>query len=186
MTDNDERVIRNMSEETNSGREDRGLSDESRTGEDGTVLTLRQRKALLRQNMMQDILPKITDGEPDMHYCWLSTTNSTDPIYKRLQLGYELVKATELPSLAQQFTANSGQFEGCISINEMVLAKIHIELYREMMTILHHEKPLQEEELLKANAILEDADSEGERLGRYSPEDTGFKSLARRHKAPIF
>lgn len=163
--------------------QDRAQEDLPRSDEDGTALTMAERKLQLRSEWGNDILPKV-DGQPDFHYCWLSTTNHSDPIYKRLQLGYELVTATEIPELATQHRVTSGEFEGCISINEMILAKIHVELYQELMIINHHERPLEEEEYLKANAVLDEKDSSGKPLG--SIEGEGIERLGQRKTTPTF
>lgn len=183
----DSKIVRNTSPKTSdAGRESRALADTSRIHEDGTALTLEQRKAILRDNYTNDILPKIIHGQPDMHYCWLSTTNQTDPIYQRLRMGYELVKAEELPDMATQHRIDSGEFEGCISVREMILSKIHVELYRELMLINHHERPLQEEERMERKAILQMEDSEGNQLGKLDDGDTGFASIVKRRPAPDF
>lgn len=164
-------------------KDDRASSDLERTDQDGTSLTLSERKARLRAEYTQDILPKL-QGDPRFHYCWLSTTNSTDPIYRRLQLGYELVKPQEFPELAKQHAVTSGEFAGCVAINEMILARIDIELYNELMLINHYERPLQEEELLKANAVRDDEDSDGRPLGMI--EGDGIKRLGTRVRPPNF
>lgn len=163
--------------------QDRATADTERTNLDGTALSMAERKARLRSEWSQDILPPVT-GNPEYHYIWLSTTNSADPIYRRLQLGYELVKLTEFPEMAQQHGVSAGEFAGCISINEMILAKIHTELFHELMLINHHERPLQEEELLKANAVPDEEDSNGRPLGMI--EGDGIKKMGVRVRAPGF
>lgn len=187
MATEDTKIVRTTAQKApDPARENRGLADQSRVDEDGTVLTMEQRKAMLRDNMTNDILPKVVYGQPDMHYVWLSTTNQTDPIFQRLRMGYELVRAEEMPDMAAQYRLDSGEFEGCISVREMILAKIHVELYQELMLINHHERPLQEEERLKQQVVMQGADSEGTELGSLSDEDTGFKSVVRRRPAPQF
>ncbi len=140
----------------------------------------------LRNGIENDVLPSVKDGDPDMHYCWLSTTNQTDPIYRRQRLGYVLVKADELPEFRGDYRVSSGQFEGCIAVNEMVLSKIHKRLYQEIMKINHHERPLQEEELIRQNAVKPVHDREGNELGGFAIEDQGFKQIVNRRKPPSF
>jgi len=137
---------------------------------------------MLRSETTQDVLPQ-PPNMPGWRYCWLSTTNSTDPIYKRMQKGYEPVRVSEIPGFAQ-FTATSGEFEGCVACNEMLLFKLPEELYQELMLINHYERPLEEEEILKANAVdaVKERDSDGRDLG----ETQGFDSLGRRVKPPQF
>jgi hypothetical protein len=164
-------------------RVDRSAEDVERVSKDGTALTMEERKALLRQEWSDDILPNV-EGNPLFHYCWLSTTNQTDPIYRRLRIGYELVKYDELPHLGKANRVQSGEFAGCVSVNEMILAKIPMELYQELMLINHFEKPLREEELLNANIDAEDEeDSDGKPLGQRIGK---MKQLVRKVRRPIF
>ena len=147
---------------------------------------IEQKLALLRDGILNDILPEIKSGDKNMHYCWLSTTNQTDAIHRRLRLGYELVRADELPEFRGDYRVNSGQFEGCIAVNEMILAKIHKRLYQELMLISHHEKPMSEEENIKNNAVKPVQDREGKALGGYDVEDQGFKQIVDSRRAPNF
>ena len=114
-------------------------------------------------------------------FCWLSTTNSTDPIYKRMQKGYEPVRASDVPGFAQ-YRATQGEFEGCVACNEMLLFKIPEELYQEYMLVMHYERPMEEEEILKANAVSNERDSNGHDLGQVE----GFDNLARRVRPTQF
>jgi len=182
MSDNtktDERLVKAADTVT---RQDRSAADAERTQQDGTAYTTEERRKLARSEWMQEVLPT-PPKVPGWHYCWLSTTNTSDPIYKRLQRGYELVKYTEVPGFGQ-FKATSGEFEGCVACNEMILAKIPQELYQEYMTYFHHELPMDEEEMLRNNALTSDQDSNGRELGQVEGE--GFKSLGRRVRTPHF
>lgn len=182
----DERVVRRTDASTaatSESRKDRSTEDNERTSKDGTAMTIEERKRLLRQEWSDDILPHI-QGDPQYHYCWLSTTNQTDPIYRRLRMGYELVKYSELPHLGQSSRIESGEFSGCIAVNEMILSKIDVELYQELMLINHHEKPLQEEELLRANIELDEEDSSGRKLAQ--TEGEGIQNLVKKTRKPTF
>ena len=163
-------------------RGDRVEADASRTQMDGTALSMEERRRMIRSEWSQDVLPT-PPQDPGWHYCWLSTTNSTDPIYKRMQKGYEPVKAVDVPGFAQ-YRATQGEFEGCVACNEMLLFKIPEELYQEYMMVMHYERPMEEEEILKANAAeaVNAQDSDGRDLGRAE----GFDSLARRVRTPQF
>ena len=167
---------------TGAIREDRVEADASRTEQDGTVTSMEERRRMIRSEWTQDVLPT-PPQVPGWHYCWLSTTNSTDPIYKRMQKGYEPVRATDIPGFAQ-YKSTQGEFEGCVACNEMLLFRIPEELYQEIMTIYHFERPNEEEEILKANAVekLNERDSNGRGLG----DVEGFDSLARRVRPPSF
>lgn len=176
-TDNtqDERLAKNS-----SSRGDRSSADQERTNKDGTSLTLEERRKRLRSEWVQDILPT-PPKDPKWHFCWLSTTNSADPIYKRMQKGYMPVKASELQGFTQS-VVKEGEFEGVIACNEMLLFKIEKELYEDIMQYLHHELPMSEEELLKANAKPSGEDGKGKALG----EIEGFETLARPVERPTF
>ena len=172
----DDRLVKSTS------RDDRSSADSERVNKDGTALTLEERRKALRKEWVQDVLPN-PPAVPGWHFCWLSTTNSSDPIYKRIQKGYQPVRASELPGFTHT-KVTEGEFEGVISCNEMLLFKIEEELYQDIMSYLHHELPMNEEELLKANMSeqLQGEDRDGNRLG----EVEGFDTLARRVKTPTF
>lgn len=161
-------------------RGDRVEADASRTQLDGTSMSMEERRRMIRSEWSQDVLPT-PPQDPGWHYCWLSTTNSTDPIYKRMQKGYEPVKAVDVPGFAQ-YRATQGEFEGCVACNEMLLFRIPEELYQEYMLVMHYERPMEEEEILKANAVVNERDSDGRDLG----QTEGFDSLARRVRPPQF
>jgi len=164
-----------------SARGDRDEADKARTQNDGTALSMEERRRLMRSEWDQTILPT-PPANPGWHYCWLSTTNSTDPIYRRMQKGYEPVKASEIPGF-KQYTIVEGEFEGCVACNEMLLFKIPEELYQEYMLYMHYERPMEEEEILKANAInnLQQEDKSGRQLG-----EVELDSLARRVRPSHF
>lgn len=163
-------------------RGDRASADAERTEKDGTAMTAAERRAMLRAEWQSDILPTPPEN-PGWHYCWLSTTNSSDPIYKRLQKGYELVKASEIPGF-RQYRVAEGEYTDLIACNEMILAKIPEDLYQEIMTYLHHELPNEEEEILRANAKqgLDGQDSNGRDLGSVE----GFTAPPRKTRNPTF
>jgi hypothetical protein len=164
-----------------AARGGRGDADSNRTEKDGTSTTMDERRRMLRDGWGQTVLPQAPEI-PGFHTCWLSTTSNVDPVYKRLQMGYMLVKQNEIAGIGNQ-RITSGEFEGCVSINEMVLAKIPDELYQEIMLINHYERPLEEEGMLKANAVIDEKDSDGRQLGKVE----GFDNLGRpAHKLPHF
>lgn len=161
----------------------------ARTSDDGTFMSIEERLAILREEHTGDVLPNVNllpGRDDEMHYFWASTTNQTDPIYKRLRLGYQLVRAIELPALEADFRIKDGQFEGCVSVNEMLLLKIPKRLYQELMLINHHEKPLAEEERLKEEAVQNQEDRAGKKLGMLDEEDQGYTNIVHRRRAPTF
>jgi len=126
----------------------RGIAeDQARTSDAGTALTAEQLSSMIRDEFRQEALPRVPEL-PGWHLCWLSTTNSYDPIHKRMRLGYVPVKVEELAGF-ESMRMNSGEFAGCVSCNEMLLFKIRSELYLAIMDQFHHQMPLEEEENLR-------------------------------------
>lgn len=154
-------------------RSDRASADQARTDEDGTAVSMAERRRQMRAEWAQDVLPQ-PPVVPGWHFCWLSTTNSSDPIYKRMQKGYIPVKVHEIPGFGQ-YAQTSGEFEGCVACNEMLLFKIEEELYQDIMRYFHSELPNEEEEMLRANAKIQDTDTNGQPLGQME----GFDSFGR-------
>lgn len=144
--------------------------------EDGGSLSAEERKRLLRQDWVQEVLPtvKAPDG---WHYCWLSTTNSTDPLHKRMQMGYTPVKASEVPGFsASQYKVAGGDFDGCIACNEMLLFKVSDERYQDLMTIYHSDMPAEQEQSIKERVM---GASEYDSNGRGLVSSEGFDRLGR-------
>lgn len=161
-------------------RADRAQADNERVENEGTAFTMEERRKMLRSEWTQEVLPT-PPLIPGWHFCWLSTTNASDPIYKRMQKGYEPVRSNEIPAFAQ-YKVTQGEYEGCIACNEMLLFKIPEEVYQDVMSYFHYELPLEEEEMLKANLPEEVKDSSGRKLN----EVEGFDRLVRRVRQPTF
>lgn len=123
------------------GRAARGMND--RNVSEDRVQTDQERRRALRNEFQFEALPRVPEI-PGYHLCWLSTTNQGDPIHKRMRLGYELVRQEDLQGF-DQMRLKSGQFEGGIGINEMILFKIANERYQDLMVMLHHDMPSEEE-----------------------------------------
>jgi len=166
-----------------SGADIRGPRDaaDSERVQDGNSLSDAERRRLLRNDWVQEVLPT-PPKVPGWHHCWLSTTNSTDPIYKRVQRGYIPVKASEIPSFGSQFKVTDGEFEGCVACNEMLLFKITEQLYNDLMTIYHHDLPTEAEtsirEKIDAQGMM---DSNGRNLGQV---EGNFDTLGRGNNRP--
>jgi|HubBroStandDraft_3_1064219.scaffolds.fasta_scaffold02602_4 hypothetical protein len=105
-------------------------------------LTDAERLDAYRRSFFQDRLPNLPaiDGH---HVCWLSKNNPSDPIYSRIRMGYKLIGADELPGW-EHAVQSAGDYPGAITVNEMVAAKIPLELYDDYMRISHHEQPLEQ------------------------------------------
>jgi hypothetical protein len=158
-------------------RGSRAREDQLRENDDGTELTAEQQRALIRNEFQQEALPRVPE-KAGWHFCWLTTTSSYDPIHKRMRLGYQPVRAEELEGF-NSLRMNAGEFEGCVSCNEMVLFKIPTERYLAIMQEFHHNMPLEEEEALKRQLVDQNAqDSAGKKLGQITDDSDGFDHLA--------
>ena len=120
--------------------------------EDPSNKTKRERAEAFRDKWQNSALPDLPAGIiPGFHLCWLSTTNNYDSIDKRVALGYEPVKASELGKGFEGLgKMSSGKFEGCVSCNEMVLFKLPEEIYQEVMRMMHLEDPLEHQRNITA------------------------------------
>lgn len=115
--------------------QDRELSDDERVAE-------------FRQQYFQSALPDIPKIK-GYHVCWLTTENPRDPIHARMRLGYEPIKAADIPGW-DHASLKTGEWVGCIGVNEMIAFKLPLELYEQYMYINHHEQPLEEEKALSS------------------------------------
>ncbi len=133
----------------------------------------------------QSALPKVPEI-PGWHLCWLSTTNAYDTIDKRMRLGYVPVKADELPGF-DNYRVKAGEHVGQIACNEMLLFKLPMDIYQEVMTQLHFEAPLEEEEKIRSQMenIQGARDSNGKRLVQLE-EGMGRFDHQQTNRAPIF
>ena len=113
----------------------------------------RERLEAFRDKWPNTALPDVPGGTiPGMHLCWLSTTNQYDSIDKRMALGYEPVKVSELGKGFETLgKMSSGKFEGCVSCNEMVLFKLPEDIFQEVAKMLHLDEPLEYQRNVTAN-----------------------------------
>jgi hypothetical protein len=120
----------------------------------------RERLDAFRDKWANSALPDLPNGIiPGFHLCWLSQTNTYDTIDKRMALGYEPVKASELGAGFDALgKMTSGKFEGCVTCNEMVLFKLPEDVYQEVMRMLHLEDPLEHQRNITAQ-LRETAES---------------------------
>jgi hypothetical protein len=180
----DTRLVKNSV--ASRGEHPAAAQDAARVNDEGTNLNLEQRLAMLRDEFTQEALPRVPDI-PGYHMCWLSTTHSYDPIQRRIRLGYQLVKQSELKGF-EHMKASSGEYEGLIMCNEMILAKLPLEIYQMIMKEFHHDQPLREEEAIH-EAIKEHeakaTDSKGKPL---TQREDGFEenNLVQRRPVPTF
>ena len=137
---------------------------------------------MFRNQLFNAALPQLPEI-PGYHLCWLTTTNPRDSIMMRQRLGYELIKASDFPGF-ELVTLKTGDYAGCIGINEMLASKLPLDLYEMYMTEAHHTAPNAEEEKLRsvidtiqANARAQKAEVE---------EEAGTAELGKSFPRPIF
>lgn len=128
-----------------------------------------------RQGFAAELLPNIPNIE-GYHVCWLTTTNARDPVYRRLSLGYELIKQSEVPGLPP--TQIEGTYKDCIIVGEMIAAKLPLELYKLYMTEVHHTQPLAEEGKLRS--VIDTIQQEAEAKKAKLVVEEGSRELGRR------
>lgn len=173
----DDRLKKSLHPES---RGDRSTADSERTDKDGTAFSSSERLMNFRDEWAASALPNVPKI-PGFHLCWLSTTNNFDPIQKRMRIGYVPVRAEEIPGL-EHLKMKSGEYEGIVSCNEMLLFKCPEDLYQEMMEYFHYEKPLEDEQMIKAqNPAMTDPQR---RDVAQSDETDGFKQLAKGIRRP--
>ena len=167
------------------GRQDRSSEDATRRAPEDKFISSQERRKMWSEEWTQSALPKLPslDG---WHLCWLSTTNSYDSIDKRMRLGYVPVKADELPGY-EDYRVKSGEHVGYISCNEMLLYKLPMDIYQEVMLHMHHEKPREEAEKIKVQ--MENLQGQRDSNGRplLSVEGEGFGSIEQQpNRTPSF
>lgn len=165
-------------------RGSRAQADRERTG-DG-LASREERRSAFRSEWIQEVLPA-APKLPGWHTCWLSSTNTYDPIHRRKRVGYELVTPEEVDPSYNAQAMHSAQFPGAICCNEMILYKIREDTYQDMMIALHHEAPMQEAEKLQANyaAIQQRAQMETGGKAKATLEGEGMNP-ERTRPAPYF
>jgi hypothetical protein len=167
------------------GRQDRNLGEASRRAPEEKFISAQERRRMWSEEWTQSALPKLPEMD-GWHLCWLSTTNSYDSIDKRMRLGYVPVKADELPGY-EDYRVKSGEHIGYISCNEMLLFKLPMDIYQEIMLYQHHERPREEAEKIRVQVenLQGQRDSNGRPL--VSVEGEGIGSIEQQpNKIPVF
>lgn len=175
MGNRDERLSRNGTE-----REEREMSDRPVTQD--RELTDSERLDALRASYFAQALPDLPQI-PGYHSIWLTTTNPRDPIHGRIRLGYEPLRATDVPGW-EHAAIKSGEWEGCIGVNEMLAFKLPMRLYEMYMREAHHDAPNREEEKLRVTleTIREQAQSKGADVVM----GDGSEELGKASSGPVF
>jgi len=157
-----ERMDDRLKKEPDVARRSRGMEDRQVT--QSREISDDDRLEMFRAQLFNDALPDLPEI-PGYHVCWLTTTNPRDPIHRRIQLGYEPVKAEEVPGM-EHASVKTGEYVGMIAVNEMLAFKLPESLYQRFMKEAHYDAPLREEDKLAevADSIRAQAESSGGRL----------------------
>ena len=165
------------------GRESRASLDSSREAPEEMFVSAEERRKMWKDEWVQSALPPAPDL-PGWHVCWLSTTNSYDSIDKRLRLGYTPVMADEVKGY-ENWRVKAGEHSGYVACNEMLLFKIPMETYQDIMAHFHHDQPLEEANKIKVQAESQvGRDSRGKSLGQV--EGDGLEQIDKPIPAPVF
>jgi hypothetical protein len=145
-------------------RKNRTEMDESRAApEENFPMTRERRRA--RNEFQQTVLPSIPDI-PGYHLCWLATNSQYDPIHRRFTLGYTPVRADEMPGY-DMYRVKEGDQSGHIMCNEMLLCKMPMDVYQDIMLEHHHYQPMDEAEKIKVQQeqLVNQRDRSGKAMG---------------------
>jgi hypothetical protein len=165
------------------GRENRAEQDKVRAAPEDNFVSSNERRKMWKDEWTQSALPAVPELK-GWHLCWLSTTNSYDSIDKRIRLGYVPVKSEEFPGF-ENYRVKAGEHVGFIACNEMLLYKIPMDVYQDVMAHFHHEAPLEEANKIRLQAEQQvGRDSTGKRLGQVEGE--GLDNIDKPMPAPSF
>lgn len=159
---NEPRMDDRLKKELGDSRRTRGHTD--RLATENRAYTEDERLEMFRMQLYNDRLPNLPEI-PGYHVCWLTTANTGDTIQSRSRMGYELIRAEDVPGM-DLIIQKTGDYVGCVMVNEMIAAKLPTSLYLRYMQEAHHDAPLREEEKLEDTAQLmrEQAERSGGRL----------------------
>ena len=147
--------------DTRSGRTDNSRNiTENRDATDSVRSS--ERYKMLRN--VDTLLPE-TPAIEGFHTIWLTTTNPRDSLERRFRLGYSLVNPSEVPGFKVDTQKHDGDLTNDrIIINEMVLAKIPMDLWKGDVLMMHHEKPKELIDNLR-NGLNITQDGRGNKIG---------------------
>lgn len=180
-------VARSARQTRSAGRGRSSHRSGDRTVANSRTLTDQQRLDEFRKTFYHSVLPDLPPI-PGFHVCWLTTTNPRDPIVARLRLGYEPVTTHDVPGW-EYASLKTGEYSGCIGVNEMVAFKLPEHLYEAYMYEAHHAQPLDQEQRLSAvHEIKEMAARNAKRgdRGIQVDEERGQAELGRDREPPSF
>ena len=180
VDETDERLRQELAVESPRASRAGGAARRSREADDRAVVEDRElsedeRLELFRHTLFNDVLPDLP-SIPGYHVCWLSTNHPNDTLPRRMRLGYELIRGEDIPGF-EFVTLKTGEYAGCVGINEMLAFKLPLSLYRKYMQVAHHEQPAEQDRAIVAQA--ENLRLEAQRAGGDVIEGDGLAELRR-------
>jgi hypothetical protein len=145
-------------------RQNRTEQDASRAAPEENFPVAHERRRA-RNEFQQTVLPSIPDI-PGYHLCWLATNSQYDPIHRRFTLGYTPVRSDEMPGY-DMYKVKEGDQSGHIMCNEMLLCKMPMDVYQDIMLEHHHYQPMDEAEKIKVQQeqLVNQRDRTGKAMG---------------------
>jgi hypothetical protein len=158
-------------------RQNRTEQDANRAAPEENFPVAQERRRA-RNEFQQTVLPNIPDI-PGYHLCWLATNSQYDPIHRRFSLGYAPVRADEMPGY-DIYKVKEGDQSGHIMCNEMLLCKMPMDVYQEIMLEHHHYQPMDEAEKIKVQQeqLVNQRDRTGKAMGSIEgglPDESNVK-----------
>lgn len=98
-------------------------------------------------------------------------------------MGYEFITAEDVPEW-ENLSMKTGEYPGCIAVNEMIAMKLPLRLYAMYMKEAHHDAPNREEE--KLSATIQAIQEEAERRKAKVTVESGSLELGHGREKPIF
>lgn len=158
--------------------------DDERDGPGTFELSDEEFLELFAESFNQSVLPDLPKI-PGFHTFWATTNNPRDTIAWRTRMGYSFVKTSDIPGW-EGGAISTGDYAGCIGINEMVAMKIPTRRYQIMMEYVHHRLPLMEEEKVK-QAIEAHQESAARVKGKIIDETGMMDSIVQQaQQRPVF
>lgn len=169
-----------LKKDSDPARASRAMQDRPVT--ENRLISDDDRVEMFRQQFVQAALPDLPKI-PGYHVCWLTTTNPRDTIQMRMRLGYQPIKPEDVPGW-EYAALKTGDWVGCIGVNEMIAFKLPLDLYERYMRAVHHEAPLSEAEKLTATADAIRAQAQS--MGSNVVEGSGMQDLRQSVRIPTF
>jgi hypothetical protein len=166
-----------LKKDSNSGRESRADQNSSRAAPEEKFAMAQDRRRF-RNEFQQVALPTMPEI-PGYHLCFLATNSQYDPIHRRFQLGYTPVSASEMPGY-DMYRVKDGDHSGYIMVNEMLLCKMPMDVYQDIMLEQHHWAPMDEAEKIKVQQeqLVGAKDRSGKAMGAIEgglPDENGIR-----------